>query len=78
MANKEELYKRIKIAGMISYIPIMLAAGPLAGFFTGDYLQKKFNLPFYFMVFCILTGVAIGIRESVRIIRLVLKIESKK
>jgi len=78
VANKEELYKRIKIAGMISYIPVMLAAGPLAGFFMGDYLQKKFNLPFYFMVFFILTGVAIGIRESVRIIRLVLKIENKK
>jgi len=77
MANKEELYKRIKIAGMISYIPIMLAAGPLAGFFLGDYLQKKFNLPFYFLVICSGAGIILGIRESVRIIRLVLKIDKK-
>jgi len=77
MANKEELYKRIKIAGMISYIPIMLAVCPLAGFFLGDYLQKKFNLPFYFLVICVGIGIIMGIRESVRIIRLVLGIERK-
>ncbi len=78
MTNKEELYKRIKIAGMISYIPIMLAAPALAGFFLGDYLQKKFNLPIYISIFCIGLGIIIGIRESIRIIRLVLKIENKK
>jgi len=77
MASKE-FYKRIKIAGMISYIPIMLAAPALAGFFLGDYLQKKFNLPFYISIFCIGIGMVIGIRESIRIIRLVLKIEDKK
>lgn len=77
MADKEELYKRIKIAGMISYIPIMLAAGPLAGFFLGDYLQEKFSLPFYFVIICAGAGIVLGIRESVRIIRLVLKIDKK-
>jgi hypothetical protein len=77
VANKEELYKIIKIAGMVSYIPIMLAAAPLAGFFLGDYLQKKFNLPFYFMVICVGSGIVLGIRESVRIIRLVLAIDRK-
>ena len=77
MADKAELYKRIKIAGMVSYIPIMLAAAPLSGFFLGDYLQKKFNLPFYFLILCIVLGAVVGIRESVRIIRLVLKIENK-
>ena len=77
MADKEELFKRIKIAGMISYIPIMLAASPLAGFFLGDYLQKKFNLPFYAMAICVGVGIFLGIRESVRIIRLVVKIDKK-
>ncbi|MDO8662141.1 MAG: AtpZ/AtpI family protein [Candidatus Omnitrophota bacterium] len=77
MVNKE-FYKRIKIAGMISYIPIMLAAPALAGFFLGDYLQKRFGLPFYISIFCIGLGIVIGIRESIRIIRLVLKIEDRK
>ncbi len=63
---------------MISYIPVMLAAPALAGFFFGDYLQKKFNLPFYVSIFCIGLGIIIGIKESIRIIRLALKIENKK
>ena len=77
MASKE-FYRRIKIAGMISYIPIMLAAPALAGFFLGDYLQKRFNLPFYVLIFFIASGMIIGIWEAVRIIRLVLKVEDKK
>ncbi|MCX5695797.1 MAG: AtpZ/AtpI family protein [Candidatus Omnitrophica bacterium] len=77
MADKEELYKRIKIAGLVSYIPIILATSSLAGFFLGDYLQKKFHLSFYFMVICAAAGVVLGIRESVRILRLVLRIDKK-
>jgi len=75
---RNELYRRIKIAGMIAYIPIMLAASPLAGFFAGDYLQKKFNLPFYFLIICIAIGIVVGIRESVRIIRQVLRIDNNQ
>lgn len=63
---------------MISYIPIMLAAAPLSAFFLGDYLQKRFSLPFYFLVSCVAIGIFIGIRESVRIIKLVLKIDKDK
>jgi len=77
-AARNELYRRIKIAGMIAYIPIMLAVSPLAGFFAGDYLQKKFNLPFYFLIICIVIGITVGIRESIRIIRLVLRIDNNQ
>ena len=74
----KEFYKRIKIAGLISYIPVMLAAPALAGFFLGDYLQRRFNLPFYALIIFVFLGLIIGIRESIRIIRLVLRIEEKK
>ncbi|MDD2679769.1 MAG: AtpZ/AtpI family protein [Candidatus Omnitrophica bacterium] len=77
MAGKTELYKIIKIAGMISYIPIMLAAAPLGGFFLGEYLRNKFHLPFYFLVLCVLLGIALGIKEVIRVIRLVWNIENK-
>ncbi|MFH0855410.1 MAG: AtpZ/AtpI family protein [Candidatus Omnitrophota bacterium] len=76
--SRQDLYKRIKIAGMISYIPIILAVSPLSGFFLGDYLQKKFNLPFYALVICIAIGIVVGIRESIRIIRLVSRIDKKE
>ena len=76
MASKD-FYKRIKIAGMISYIPIVLAASPLCSFFLGEYLQKKFNLPSYILIIFIALGFVVGIRESIRIIRLVVKIEKE-
>lgn len=77
MQAQEEIYRRIKIAGLISFIPLMLAASPLAGFFLGDFLLKKFHLPKYTLLLLISLGFISGIYESVRIIRLVLKINSK-
>ena len=77
MANND-FYKRVKIAGMISYIPIMLGVSPLAGFFFGDYLQKRFDLPFSVLIICVGVGIAVGIRESIRIIRLVRQIDKKE
>lgn len=75
MAEKELLYKRIKIAGLLSFIPFVLAAAPLGGWFLGEFLQKRFNLSVYVTYACILIGVAAGIREVVKIIRLVIKID---
>ncbi|MCX5704572.1 MAG: AtpZ/AtpI family protein [Candidatus Omnitrophica bacterium] len=75
MAEKELLYKRIKIAGLLSFIPFVLAAAPLGGWFLGEFLQKRFNLSVYVTYTCILIGVAAGIREVVKIIRLVIKID---
>ncbi len=75
MADRDLLYKRIKIAGMLSFIPFILAAAPLGGWFLGEFLQKKFNLSVYVTYLCVLIGVAAGIREVVRIIRLVIKID---
>jgi len=77
MPDKKELYKRIKISGLILYIPIMLLAGPMSGFFLGDYLQKKFHLPYFILIILVCLGLAVGIREVIRIIRLVLAIEEK-
>jgi hypothetical protein len=77
MANKEEHYKRIRIVGMISYIPIILAAGPFGGFFLGEYLTQSLKLPPYVMLICIGLGFITSIRETVRIIRLVIKINDK-
>lgn len=77
MTKKEELYKRIKIAGLISYIPIMLATASLGGFFLGEFLQKEFNFPYYSMLICVAIGLFVGIRETVRIIKKVLAIDRK-
>lgn len=74
--QKEDFYKRVKIAGMVAFIPIMLAAGPFAGYFTGDYLAKKTGLS-YIIYICIGLGFMASIMEIARIIRIVTKISGK-
>jgi hypothetical protein len=73
--QKKEFYKRIKIAGMVSFIPIILVTGPLAGYFIADFLGKKFGLAAYASLICIGIGLIVSIREVVRIIRMIYKID---
>jgi len=78
MAGKEELYRRIKIAGMLSFIPLMLLAGVLGGYSLGKFLQEKFTQAYFIVPLCAGIGTLGALWETVRIIRLVLKIEKKK
>lgn len=75
MAAKDEIYKRVKIAGLISLIPTILVAAPLSGYFIGNYLQIRFGLSPYVTFIFAGIGLLAGIRETVRILKLVIKIE---
>jgi len=75
--KKEDLYSWIKIVGMISFIPIILAAGPITAFFVGDYLVKTFRLGSHILFIAITIGTIASIFEVVRIVKLVVKIEKK-
>ena len=72
-----KVYKWIRIGGLLSFIPIILAVGPLAGYFAADYLEKKLNLPGFTSPAFIVVGFIVSIRETVRIIRLALKAEKE-
>ena len=71
-----KVYKWIRISGLLSFIPILLAAGPLAGYFLADYLEKGFNFPGWTSAVCVTIGFIASVRETVRIIRLALKAEA--
>lgn len=73
--NKWELYKWIKIAGMLSFIPFILIAGISAGYFTGDVLVRKFNFPPVLMPVSIVAGILVSAVEVIRIVRLVLRMD---
>ncbi len=75
--EKQELYKRIKIAGIISYIPVILATGPLGGYFLGNFLEKKLGLGSYVSIAAIGIGVVVSISEVIRAIRLAYRIDRK-
>ena len=68
-------YKWIKIGGLLSFIPVIMAAGPLGGYFCADYLEKRFGLPGFTSGIFIIIGFIASARETVRIIKLALKTE---
>ena len=75
--RKENFYKGVKIAGFITFIPFMLAAGPLSGYFAGSFLQKKFNLSPWVVLFSIAVGFITGVMEMVRILKIVSRMNKK-
>ena len=77
MADKQEFYSRIRILGIVLFIPIAVGIGPLAGFFAGLYLAKRFSLGSWVIFLCISLGFLSGLLETTRIIKFLLK-EDKK
>ncbi len=75
--RKEDLYKGIKTVGYVSFIPFMLAAGPLSGYFAGVFLREKFNLPFRIVLIGVVCGFAVGVMEMVRILRVLSRMNKK-
>ena len=72
-----KIYKWIKIGGLLSFIPFVMAAGPLAGYFSADYLEKRFGLPNVTSAIFITIGFIASARETIRIIRLAIKTENE-
>jgi len=67
--NKKVMFKWIRAGGMLALIPIVLAAGPFAGYMAADLLIKRFNFPDYTTAICVIIGFAAGFRETIRIIK---------
>lgn len=71
------LYRQIRKAGFLLFIPFILAAGPLTGYFVGAYLVEEKHWPFWVFFICIAFGFAAAIREIIRILRLIAKDNGK-
>lgn len=75
--RKEDFYKGIKIVGFVSYIPFILAAGPLSGYFVGIFLQKRFNLASYSVFLGVVCGFLVAITEMIKILKAVARMNKK-
>ena len=75
--NRGSFYKHLKIVGMLSFIPFILPTGPLAGYFVGQYLEKKLNFVHYTSAITISIGLIASLSETVRIIKLVYDLNKK-
>jgi len=75
--RKEDFYKGVKTVGFVSFIPFMLAAGPLTGYFIGSFLQKKFNLSSWVVLLCVGFGFLAVITEIMKILKAVARVNKK-
>ncbi len=74
---KQDLYKGIKTVGFVSFIPFILAAGPLSGYFIGLFLQQKLGLPDYTVFFAVGLGFLIAVSETVKLIKAIIRVYKK-
>lgn len=75
--RKKDFYKGVKTVGFVTFIPFMLAAGPLLGYFVGEFIQKKFNLSHNVVLLGVIFGFVAGILETIRILKAVARMNKK-
>ena len=75
--RKADLYRWIKIGGLLSFLPFVLVAGPLAGFYLGNYLEKRFSLPSYVSMVLIIVGFVGSFKEAVKVVKMALRAQEK-
>ncbi len=75
--RKEDFYKGVKTVGFVTFIPFMLAAGPLSGYFVGDFIQKKFNLSSHVVLLSVAIGFIAGVMEMIRILKIVARMNKR-
>ncbi|MDD3274180.1 MAG: hypothetical protein PHN16_00290 [Candidatus Omnitrophica bacterium] len=75
--QKEDFYKGVKTVGFVLFIPFMLAAGPLSGYWAGSFLKERLNLSSA----CVFLGVVVGFiaacTEVTRLIRSIAKVNKR-
>jgi F0F1-type ATP synthase assembly protein I len=54
--KKEDKYSFYKQLGILTTIPIILAVGPILGYFVGNYLDQKLSTSPYLMIIFIIFG----------------------
>ncbi len=75
--RKEDFYKGVKTVGFVTFIPFMLAAGPLSGYFVGDFIHKKFNLSSQVVLLSVVIGFIAGVIEMIRILKIVARMNKR-
>lgn len=75
--KKDAFYSQVKLVGALTAVPIVLIVGPLAGYFAGDWLDRKFQFYPWCTIVCLALGFIASGREIFRLLKQVLK-EDKK
>lgn len=73
--KKGKIYKLLRVAGILSFVPFVLIAGPLAGYIAGSFLEYKFIHIRYLSLIFTFAGFIAAIMEVIELIRLAMKNE---
>lgn len=68
--EKDDLYAGLRQAGIVMSIPMMMAAGPLVGYFIGSWLDRWLGTSWISVVLAIL-GLVAGVNETIRVIKII-------
>ncbi|MBM4049277.1 MAG: AtpZ/AtpI family protein [Planctomycetes bacterium] len=74
--SEEQRLKWLRITGLVTNIPIMLAAGPVLGYFLGSWLDSKLGTQPWLVVVLALLGFGAGVNGTIRIIRTLQKYQN--
>lgn len=75
--DKDKFYRWVKLAGLLYFVPLMLAAGPLTGYLFGVFFMKQFKLHPMVPLLGFGLGMLVAVGEILRIVRMIRKIEEK-
>jgi ATP synthase protein I len=62
-------YKQARQIGLLTTIPMILAAAPLVGYFLGQWLDRKIGSAPVFTFLGVGLGLVAGVRETIVIVR---------
>jgi F0F1-type ATP synthase assembly protein I len=61
--------KNLRQLGLLGSIPMLLAAGPLIGFFIGRWLDSQFGTKPFLMLVLLIMGFTAAVMETIRILK---------
>ena len=66
--KKENKYSSYKQVAILTTLPIIMAVGPILGYFIGNYLDRKLNTSPYLMILFIFFGFVASGRQVYKLI----------
>lgn len=68
--NEEDRYWAIRQAGLLTTIPVLLAAAPIIGLLIGRWIDRKLDTDPIFSIAFLIIGFVAGARQVVRVVKL--------
>lgn len=69
LRDEPDLYRALRQIGTFTTIPMILAAGPLVGFFLGRFLDARLRSAPWGLIGGLVVGFLVSVRETIRMIR---------